>query len=89
MGRLPKRLTYMILICTLAFGVMPAASFGEDDTVGVDTDDAEAHPRFAPERLFSDPGQRQDDWETITDTFTSQRLASTDQTRAGTARIPR
>jgi hypothetical protein len=64
MGRWPKRLTYVVLICTLAFGVMPAASFGEDDTVGDDdTDDAEAHPRFAPERLFSAPGQHQDDWE--------------------------
>lgn len=64
MGRWPKRLTYMVLICTLAFGVMPAASFGEDDTVGDDdTDDTEAHPRFAPEMLFWAPGQRQDDWE--------------------------
>jgi BNR/Asp-box repeat len=64
MGRWPKHLTWVVLICALAFGVMPAASFGEDDTVGDDdTDDAEAHSRFAPERLFSTPGRRQDDWE--------------------------
>jgi hypothetical protein len=63
MSRWPKRLTYVVLIYTLAFGVMPAASFGEDDTIGDDTDDAEAGARFAPERLFSAPGQRQDDWE--------------------------
>lgn len=29
MSRWPKRLTYVVLIYTLAFGVMPAASFGE------------------------------------------------------------
>ena len=41
------------LICALAFGLMPAAGFGQDGTV--DITDTRAGPRFAQERLFSAP----------------------------------
>jgi hypothetical protein len=51
------------LICALAFGVMPAASFGQDGPVEALDTGVEASLRFAPERLFSAPGPRQDDWE--------------------------
>jgi hypothetical protein len=56
-----KRFTYVVLICALAFGLMPAASFGRDGTV--DETGARAGLRFAQERLFSAPGQRRDYWE--------------------------
>jgi hypothetical protein len=61
MIRWSKRFTYVVLICALAFGLMPAAGFGQDGTV--DITDTRAGTRFAQERLFSAPGQRQDDWE--------------------------
>ena len=63
MGRWPKRLPYVVLICALAFGVMPGASFGQDGAVGDLDTKANAGHRFASERLFSAPGQRGDDWE--------------------------
>jgi hypothetical protein len=61
MIRWSKRFTYVVLICALAFGLMPAAGFGQDGTV--DITDTRAGTRFAQERLFSASGQRQDDWE--------------------------
>jgi hypothetical protein len=51
------------LICALAFGVMPAASFGQDGPVEALDTGVEASLRFVPERLFSAPWPRQDDWE--------------------------
>jgi hypothetical protein len=61
MIRWSKRSIYVVLICAFAFGLMPAAGFGQDGAV--DITDTSAGPRFAQERLFSAPGQRQDDWE--------------------------
>jgi hypothetical protein len=63
MDRWPKRVPYVVLICALAFGVMPGASFGQDGAVGDLDPKANAGHRFASERLFSAPAQRGDDWE--------------------------
>ena len=95
MGRWPKRLTCVVLICALDFGVMPAASFGQDGPVEALDTGVKESLRFAPERLFSAPGPRQDDWEPSVAAddsgyVSSPRPASTGRTRAGaTARIPR
>ena len=53
---------FVLLLCALALGLTPAAGFGQGGT-GEPDPEATASLRFAPERLFSEPGPREDDWE--------------------------
>ncbi len=62
MGEGRVRGLFVVLICALALGLMPAASFGQDGAEDLEPQ-AKSSLRFAPERLFSAPGPRQDDWE--------------------------